>query len=301
LPVSRKKISRNYRQPKDAIDAAAFSLEAAENWALERSRKRPARLFRLTSLWHIDYERQYVPQERKVHYSARLAQSENYGIAFGPPPAAGYSGRELVGQDVRQILQQRLWRDAVERAALIDLLMGHVAAGADQMVALADPLPAKYAGRSRLFAAEAARALRRKGARNLKGKRPHVLVIGATAGILRALVRRRFAVSATDQGSDVIGQSLAGVEVESGDAANGLLIAEADLAIVTGMTFANHSLPHIMAAAKAHNTSTLIWAITGRNFGRYYTAHGVDCVISDPSPFLTLPGRAMIAVSRRRT
>ena len=30
----------------------------------------------------------------------------------------------------------------------------------------------------------------------------------------------------------------------------------------------------------------MIWAITGKNFGSYYVEQGVDCVVSDPSPFL---------------
>jgi hypothetical protein len=54
-----------------------------------------------------------------------------------------------------------------------------------------------------------------------------------------------------------------------------------------------------MSLAKMNNTSTLIWAITGKNFGPYYVEHGVDCVISDPSPFLMLPGPAKLAIWRR--
>jgi hypothetical protein len=72
-----------------------------------------------------------------------------------------------------------------------------------------------------------------------------------------------------------------------------------DLAIITGMTLANRTLPGLMETAKAHNTSTMIWAITGRNFGEYYIEHGIDCVISDPSPVLLLPGPGKIEIWRR--
>jgi hypothetical protein len=75
---------------------------------------------------------------------------------------------------------------------------------------------------------------------------------------------------------------------------------EADLAIITGMTLPNRTLPGLIELAKEHNTSTMIWAISGRNFGHYYTEHGVDCVISDPSPFLLLPGPATVAIWRRK-
>jgi hypothetical protein len=43
----------------------------------------------------------------------------------------------------------------------------------------------------------------------------------------------------------------------------------------------------------------MIWAITGKNFGQYYTDHGVDSVISDPSPFLLLPGPSLMEIYRR--
>jgi uncharacterized protein (DUF4213/DUF364 family) len=84
-----------------------------------------------------------------------------------------------------------------------------------------------------------------------------------------------------------------------GNTANSELIKEADLAIITGMTLPNRTLPGIMEMAREHKTSTMIWAITGRNFGHYYLEQGVDCVISDPSPFLLLPGPARISIWRR--
>ena len=97
---------------------------------------------------------------------------------------------------------------------------------------------------------------------------------------------------------DVLSQEFGGVKVR-GAAANAELVKEADLAIITGMTLPNRTLPAFMAGAKNHNTSTMIWAITGRNFGYYFTEHGVDCVIVDPSPFLLLPGPAKIGIWRR--
>ena len=74
---------------------------------------------------------------------------------------------------------------------------------------------------------------------------------------------------------------------------------QADLAIITGMTLPNRTLPGLIELAKENNTSTIMWAISGRNFGHYYTEHGIDSVISDPSPFLLLPGPAMVAIWRR--
>jgi hypothetical protein len=97
---------------------------------------------------------------------------------------------------------------------------------------------------------------------------------------------------------DLLGRNLSGVTVCDATE-NGRFIKAADLAIITGMTLANRTLPALIASAKTHNTSTVIFAVTGRNFGNYYVDHGVDCVISYPSPFFQLPFAANIRIWRR--
>ena len=288
-----------FRQPHDALEPHAFLLDMAERWALERAWRLPADRFRLTSFWHIDYIRQHVPGERKTRYTMRLAQSENYGIAFGPTSALRESDQALVGADSREILKDRRFRDDIDRTALIDLVIGHVSAAADHQVTLDQTLCDKYALRSRLFVDEVDLILLRKGFDAIKGSKWRILVIGATAGIIRALVDRGFEVTATDMCPDVVGEKLGGVMV-CDETENGRLIKGADLVIITGMTLPNRTLPVLIKAAKTHNTSTVIWAITGRNFGHYFTEQGVDCVISDPSPFLMLPGPATIGIWRRK-
>ena len=275
----------------------AFTLEAAEQWALERASRLPAHHFRLSSFWYIDYVRQHVPGERKTRYTARLAQSENYGIAFGLTSALRDDDRSLVGEDCREILKERQFCDDIDRTALVDLVLGQVSAAANHQVMLDQTLRDKYALRSRLFADEADFILRWK-VDAIKGSEPRILVIGATAGMIGALVTRGFEVTATDACLDVVGQNFGGVTV-CDEAQNGNLIKAADLVIITGMTLPNRTLPALIAAAQTHNTSTMIWAITGKNFGHYYTEQGVDCVISDPSPFVLLPGRASIGIWRR--
>ena len=110
---------RRLRQPKDALAPTAFSVEAAEKWALERAARRPARLFRLTALWYVNFVRQPVPGERKTRYTMKVAQSEDYGIVAGSAPVLSDPSPELVGQDARRILAEGLCKDYVERAALV--------------------------------------------------------------------------------------------------------------------------------------------------------------------------------------
>jgi hypothetical protein len=286
------------RQPCHALEPQAFTLEAIEQWALARAARLAADRLRLTSLWYLDYIRQDVPEDRKTRYTVRLAQAENYGTAFGPISPLRDADHALVGEDSRQILKDRRFRDDIDRTALIDLVVGHVSAPSSHQVVVDQILREKYARRSRLFADEADAVLRRKGPAAIKGRKPCILVIGATSGIIDALVARGLDVRATDMSPDVLGKSIGGVTVRDATE-NVSLIEAADVAIITGMTLPNRTLPDLIEAAKAHNTSTMIWAVTGKNLGHYYTEHGIDCVISDPAPFLQLPGPATIGVWRR--
>jgi hypothetical protein len=287
-----------FRQPWRALAPDAFTIEAVEQWALEKASRLAGDRLRLTSLWCIDYIRQDVPEDRKTRYTVRLAQAENYGTAFGPISPLQDSDHALVGEDSREILRAQQCRDDVDRTALIDLVIGHLPAPPNHQVILDQILRDKYALRSRLFADEADAVLRRKGAGAIKGPKPCIVVIGATSGIIGELVARGFDVRATDMSPDVVGKILGGVMVHDA-AENDRLIKTADLAIITGMTLPNRTLPGLIEAAKTDNASTMIWAVTGKNLGHYYTEQGIDCVVSDPAPFLQLPGPSTIGIWRR--
>jgi hypothetical protein len=204
----------------------------------------------------------------------------------------------LVGDDCRAVIKDKRYRTDLGRTAFIDLVMGQCFTEPNDQLILNQARRDKYARKSQLFADEANNILAKKGTSTIKGNKPHALVIGAMAGTHAALIDRGFKVTATDMSPDVVGQNLGGVTVRNGSE-NYTLIEEADIVIVTGMTFPNGTLPDLMRAAQNGNTSTMIWAVTGRNLGHYYTAHGVDCVISDPAPFLQLPGPVSIGISRR--
>ena len=169
-----------FRQPREALKPDGFTLEGAEQWALEQTSRLSADRFRLTSFWYIDYIRQHVPGERKTRYTARLAQSENYGIAFGLTVAfqdtehtlaLQDADRSLVGDDSREILKDRRYRTDIDRAALIDLVIGHSPATASDQVTLDQTLRDKHAFRARLFADETEIIMRAEGLRCDQGAR----------------------------------------------------------------------------------------------------------------------------------
>ena len=290
----------DHRRPDDAPTTSAFSVEAAERWALERAATLPADPFRLIALWSVKFLLQATPEERKTCYTMKIAQAEAYGRSGGLGPVAD-PDPELVGEDARRILTEGLWRDEGDRVAVVDSVMGHIARPPDERIVLDDRAHAKYVARTEIFADEAERVLRRRGAERLKRTPPRVLVVGASAGILAALAKRGLDVCATDLSEEVVGRRLGGVTVLDGATANAELVRQADLAIITGLALVNGTLPGLMRLAREHDTSTAIWAVTARNFGHYYTEHGVDSVISDPAPFLLLPGPAEMRIWRRST
>ena len=108
----------------------------------------------------------------------------------------------------------------------------------------------KYALRARLFADETEIIMRRKGTDAIKGRESRILVIGATAGVIGALVARGFKVAATDMSEDIVGENLGGVTV-CDETENGRLIEEADLVIITGMTLPTRALPILIERAKS--------------------------------------------------
>ena len=227
-----------------------------------------------------------------------MARSENYGLAFRLAPALPDLNPDFVGKDVRQILKDRLCRDPFDRTALVDVVMGHLSQPANKRVTLDErPVRDKYFERARIFAEEAEKIIQRKG---VKGNDARAVVIGASADIISALTNRGFEVSATDLSPEVVGTVLGGVKVCNARFANASLMKKADVAIITGMTLPNGTLPGLMKLAKQYNTSTMIWALTGKNFGRYYTEHGVDCVITYiPASLHLLPGPSSIGIWRR--
>src|SRR5262249_56370239 len=116
--------SRALRQPKDALTPAAFSVDAAEQWALHRAEARTADPFRLLALWSVSFLVQADPGERKTRYTMRIAQGEGYGRSGGLGPGLPDPDPDLLGHDTRRLLRDRRGENATEGAAHQDLGLG---------------------------------------------------------------------------------------------------------------------------------------------------------------------------------
>jgi hypothetical protein len=120
------------------------------------------------------------------------------------------SDTALLGEDSREILKARRFRDDLDRAALVDLVMGHIARPLNEPMIADQTVREKHAIKSRLFADEAEAVLRRNGSKAIKASKPHILVVGAMVSTLTELVARGFQVTATDMAPDIVGRSLTG-------------------------------------------------------------------------------------------
>lgn len=163
------------RQPRDALTPSAFSVEAAEKCALDRAAPLPVDHFRLRALWSVSLLLQAEPDERKTRYTMRIAQAEGYGRSGGHNPGLPDPDPDLVGEDTRRILEERLWRNDGDRAAIVDLVIGHVSRPADEWIVLDDTLRGKYVARTKIFADEADRVLQRRSVEHRSVNQPHVL------------------------------------------------------------------------------------------------------------------------------
>jgi len=125
-----------------------------------------------------------------------------------------------------------------------------------------------------------------------------VVNVGTEGGFIRELQAHRLKVFATDKDPEVIGRMIEGVKVAPGNKTIEL-IAQTDLALVTGMTLATNTLSQIFAVCKKLNKKLVIFAETGHNLAEDYCRCGAAIVFSEPFPFFTLPGISEVRVFKR--
>jgi hypothetical protein len=156
----------------------------------------------------------------------------------------------------------------------------------------------KADARAKIICKEALSWIRQKGRR--RGGKLKILHAGVVGNILSELaVRKDTEILATDFYEGIVGKTLFGVRIEHGSKTPDL-VAQADLAIITGMSLANDTLDTVLDAALENKTSLAVFAETGANFAYEYCRMGIDLVISEPFPFyLSCPGTTIIDIYRR--
>lgn len=244
----------------------------------------------IRGIWSIDCNFQSAANDRRFHYGITVAQTLGQGACYSEEPLALNGLTNLIGQPYS--FDMELPR--VAEIAILDAIAASFQRPSQLRFILNASSLHKSEQRARVIVNEAIRLRRLQG---LPGA--SVCNIGAVPAIIRMLLQEGFLVSCSDLDGSYIGNEISeSVAVEPGSESL-RLVAESDIAIVTGMTLVTNSLKDIMSVAAYHDTRIILFAETGSSFASYYLEQGVDTVVSEPFPFYIFNGQTTLEVYRK--
>jgi uncharacterized protein (DUF4213/DUF364 family) len=125
--------------------------------------------------------------------------------------------------------------------------------------------------------------------------------VGAIGVIIDTLRKQNMHVTATDLDEALINNKLSDVEIADGALHTNEYVAEADVAIVTGMCIGNGTLPEIVDIANKNGTKLIIVAETGAGLGRAYCdLFDIDVVVAEPFPFYIFDCHSEMLIYRKK-
>ncbi len=249
---------------------------------------------RIRGAWQTTYVIQLTNTATPMHLSYVVVQTLHQGCSYYEPAieTPGMSD-DFLG---RNALDDRLGSPCWDIACL-DAVYGDLCGEPDAKHELDGPNWVKAIRRASAVTDEVMRLLKR---RTGKGGQLSVVNVGVVGDFLAQLHEQPgIRVLASDYYQGVVGKQPSGVTVEHGSRTLEL-IAEADVAVVTGMALANGTLDSIIDTAAANDTGLVVFAETGAHFGREYCRAGIDVVVGEPLPFyLSGTGVSVLEVFRR--
>ena len=244
----------------------------------------------IRGLWQVDCLFRPNPQERLFNYVFILAQTVLQGAAYR------FSGRldtaDLIKLVGRNYLELHLQDRSLE-LAILDSINAAFRSEPSLGVQLTGNAIQKAKDRAYIVTNEAIQL-----GSAVSGRPLRVVNVGAVGNIVATLRERGCDVQVTDMDSDLIGKKVAGVDVVNGELSPEL-VSNCDVAVITGMTLCNGTIDSLLAAARAGNTKTILFAETGSSFAEFFIDAGIDCVVSEPFPFYIFQGVSNILVYRR--
>jgi len=249
--------------------------------------------FRLRGLFLLDLTFQPDPAERRFRYEVVVAQTTGQGACYSAETGIDLNpiSDELIGKDCRET-NSSIRHSSVELAVL-DAVYSAFPNSPEDSVLLDGPAFDKSVQRANIVVDEVTRLLCRGS--DLRGK--EIVNIGVVGNFIRTLRARRAIVYATDLDQSIIGREIAGVQIENGEL-NEDRIADADLALVTGMVLSTNTVDEIIQWCHQYDTKLIIFAETGANFAAAYCRMGVDTAVSEPFPFYIFSGLTKINIYR---
>jgi hypothetical protein len=248
--------------------------------AAEREVLLPREAFQIVGVWNTEYAVRLRSGSSPLHLKHVCVQTNHIGTCYYetgmPSPRID---ENLVG---RHVLDE-VWLPRFLRIAALDALFGNLVGSPHDDFSLNGSSADKALARAKIVCDEVFRI-----ADSDFGGKPvvNVVNVGVVGDFIELLVSNsRLRVEATDFYDALVGKSIHGVRVKSGDPNTIRCIESADIALVTGMTLANETIDGIMYAARRHGTRVILFAETGSNFAEVYLNEGAAAVVAESFPF----------------
>ena len=267
-------------------------LKTLSEWILNATKDMPAEDMRIEGSWLLNLNYQPFIGERLFEYDVAIIQVQATGAAYSGYGTLNKSElNSLVGNDAREMITDKY---SPVNIALLDAMFASLSPQADEEFLFSGK--DKAGQRADIICNEVQNMCSKK----LLPGRPKVVNVGAIGCIIEKLSKQDMIVTATDLDETIIDKELCGVKIADAALYGDKMIAEADLAIITGMTVSNGSLPEIIKIAKANNTKIMMVAETGSGFGRAYCdLFDIDVVVSEPYPFYIFKCYSEIKIYRK--
>lgn len=249
---------------------------------------------RIRGAWNTSYAIELAHTSSRLHLHYVVVQTLAQGCCYYEPTieAPGLSDA-LLGMDaVTADLGGGAWQ-----IAALDAVYAHLCRAPDDVAQLEGSNIEKARVRAEVVGAEVNRLLERAAK---PASKPTVANVGVVGDFLAILGRHTNAtLTASDYYQRIVGTHVSNVAVQHGSMTT-RLVANADVAIVTGMTLATGTLDEILAVGRDNDTAIILFAQTGSHFAEVYLARGATTVLAEPMPFyLSGDGPSVIKIYRR--
>lgn len=243
--------------------------------------------------WTLNIAFQPDPGERLFQYDVSIAQVLEQGAAYS---FAGEADHQLLKSFVNRDARACIPPDpSPAGVALLDALCGSVQTPPSASFIIRGTSREKALKRADIILGEVNLLAETLGKTRLK-----ICNAGAIGNVVKSLSEAGHSVKVTDLEQDIIGSMLHGSVVLDGKKHTMEAVAESDVAVVTGMTFANGALDGISRSAGESGAKIILAAETGAWVGRRFIEEaGVETVVSEPFPFYIFSGTSEIHVYRR--
>ncbi len=244
--------------------------------------------------WTLSLAFQPDPGERLFQYDVSLIQVQEQGAAYSCAGGADHESlKALVNMDASVCIPEDPSAGGV---AVLDALAGSIKTEPARSFRISGSSKKKAGERAEIVLEEVNLI-----AKNLKRNKLKICNVGAIGNIVKMLSDAGHEVSVTDLEPCLIGSDLHGSRVLDGNQHTLSSVAESDIAVVTGMTFANGALDAIARAAGGSGTKIILVCETGAWIGRRFILEGAaETVISEPFPFYIFSGASDINVFRKQ-